>query len=389
MRIHEATSSLNMPANTWVTFLKHHRADSRTWRGKRWSNQQVLKRVARAWNHLPANEKTAEIDYILNGTGPPKTLAQLYPPPASVGLNARIGPAAPAPAAPPTAPAPAIPPPPPPPPGALPPGALPPPPPSDVPPLPAGPTQATSTSIVPTAGPGPGASTATTPIQADEPPNADQTGLAQSTAGTAQAGTSESGQPACRTDGVTDRDLPRDEKRDDGSYGNSWHGMWNIGNGRNKAYIAVQVDGNSNVQRRLVVKDTDLSKDGYNHAWEDERRWYLSPGESSDSRQPMEFALQRRLCEKDDRHVARVLAYSLNEAAETYRLYFDYCDQGNTGDLIQRYQKAKRRIPEALLWHLFESLAYVTLAMKQGDANTAIGGWKEIVHRKHPILPPT
>lgn len=66
----------------------------------------------------------------------------------------------------------------------------------------------------------------------------------------------------------------------------------------------------------------------------------------------------------------------------SYRIYLEYCDQGDLDNLIERFIFWRKRIPEALIWHVAECLAEAAYAMAYGTLRDGeMPGWEEIVHR--------
>jgi len=62
-------------------------------------------------------------------------------------------------------------------------------------------------------------------------------------------------------------------------------------------------------------------------------------------------------------------------------MYLEYCPYGDLSDLLAHHQNINRPIPEALIWHVFESLVNVGLLMERRIDTKADGGWTEVVHR--------
>lgn len=69
----------------------------------------------------------------------------------------------------------------------------------------------------------------------------------------------------------------------------------------------------------------------------------------------------------------------VDEFSRSYKLYTNWCPNGDLLSLIDRHNRHGRLIPEPMIWHVAECLVECGIAMEQGDI--LMDDWQEIVHR--------
>ena len=78
----------------------------------------------------------------------------------------------------------------------------------------------------------------------------------------------------------------------------------------------------------------------------------------------------------------------IDQDAMKFRMYIEWCQNRDLGDLIDSFARDQRPIPEPFIWYVAEGLAECALAMAQGSiTQDQVDGWREIVHRYGNVLP--
>ncbi|CAI6329051.1 unnamed protein product [Periconia digitata] len=69
------------------------------------------------------------------------------------------------------------------------------------------------------------------------------------------------------------------------------------------------------------------------------------------------------------------------------KLYMQYCDSGDLGDLINNHSDAGKKIPESFIWHVFYSIAKALEACHTGlGAENWVPYWHHDLHKKNVFL---
>lgn len=73
----------------------------------------------------------------------------------------------------------------------------------------------------------------------------------------------------------------------------------------------------------------------------------------------------------------------IDHDAKTFRLYVEWCPNGDLSSILNKYTANKEALPEPFLWNVLECLAECAKAMQDGDIDpvSTAAGWHEIVHR--------
>ena len=85
-------------------------------------------------------------------------------------------------------------------------------------------------------------------------------------------------------------------------------------------------------------------------------------------------------------NVTRLVDYQLSKHSARAGMYLEYCDQGDLDLLIKRNRHSGKRVDEAYMWHIFESLAAAVQCCHEGPRSArggggGGGGWEWCIHR--------
>ncbi|KAK4503383.1 hypothetical protein PRZ48_004298 [Zasmidium cellare] len=154
------------------------------------------------------------------------------------------------------------------------------------------------------------------------------------------------------------------------------------GNGQTIVKLFVRTDSNDTIVDRIVEKTTRFRS---RWQWQRPVNWVgKTPGMTPERNLvPAEWYMQALLSScQDGRCVVGVRGFPLI-ASKTWetRMFLEYCNGGDLGDVLTAYRNANRWVPASFLYMLFKALAEAALLMKGGSTTGTREDWKEIVHR--------
>lgn len=139
---------------------------------------------------------------------------------------------------------------------------------------------------------------------------------------------------------------------------------------------------NGRITDRVVVKDNHYSKPDDRRLWTSHLTW---TGNLDDLvyRKPIEVEAMERLQATGADCILRLRGkWRVFEEKMLYKIYTEYCPYGTLRDLINDEAAEGEDYPanEPLAWWIFKNLGDMGLLMEQGDLETPVPGWKQIVH---------
>ena len=189
----------------------------------------------------------------------------------------------------------------------------------------------------------------------------------------------------------------------------TWHGVRELGKGASgRALLWVRVD-----QTNVILDVSALTTDEANaitlnltmlvltilqrmvtkDSKEQQLVYWMNPVYWRDNL-PTEIAIQTRLRAQNHQNIHQFRGHRLNMEYRRYRLFNDYCDYGDAGEMLNDYyttfqprphglplDQIENHLPEGFLWHVFGQLADGVAVLRNGNGVDMPGKpWREIVH---------
>ncbi|WPB04456.1 uncharacterized protein RHO25_009102 [Cercospora beticola] len=155
----------------------------------------------------------------------------------------------------------------------------------------------------------------------------------------------------------------------------TWRPIQDMRGGMGTIQVWGQDNGGGLIADRVVVKDTIIRS---RSIWETSTTWY---GDKSD-RVPMEFWAHSKM-DTGGKYIVHLASSQaqVNEERMLYRMWLEYCPNGDLSELISRHRSAERRIPIDFVIYTFKALIDCCLRMERGTVGKSSGEWEQIVHR--------
>ncbi|KAF2207260.1 hypothetical protein CERZMDRAFT_102545 [Cercospora zeae-maydis SCOH1-5] len=155
----------------------------------------------------------------------------------------------------------------------------------------------------------------------------------------------------------------------------TWLSIQDMRGGMGTIQVWAQDDGEGKIADRIVIKDTIMKFS----AWENSTSWY---GDKED-RIPIEFWAHSKM-DTGGRYITHLASSSqaqVDEDRMVYRMWLEYCPNGDLSDLLSRHRSVERRIPIEFIIYTFKALIDCCLRMERGTVGKSAGEWEQIVHR--------
>ncbi|KAI5367232.1 Putative serine/threonine-protein kinase, active [Septoria linicola] len=154
----------------------------------------------------------------------------------------------------------------------------------------------------------------------------------------------------------------------------TWKVIEQMSGGMGKIDVWAKDDGNGRIVDRVVLKDTQMSFT----SWQSESSWY---GNGEDN-VPIEFWVHSKMS-NGGKYVLQLASrrVQVDEDSRKFRMWMEYCPNGDLYQLLERHWKAGVRVPVEFILYVFKAMVDACLVMKQGSMAPFKDSWEQIVHR--------
>ncbi|KAM3425759.1 hypothetical protein BST61_g7690 [Cercospora zeina] len=154
----------------------------------------------------------------------------------------------------------------------------------------------------------------------------------------------------------------------------TWLSIQDMRGGMGTIQVWAHDDGQGRIADRVVIKDTIMKTS----LWENSTAWY---GDKED-RIPIEFWAHSRM-DTGGKYITHLASHQaqVDEDRMLYRMWLEYCPNGDLSDVVERHRSVERRIPIEFIIYTFKALIDCCLRMERGTVGKSPGEWEQIVHR--------